>query len=238
MNSNFTSIKNSKCVINLSYFYHLDCNNTTFVSLISEQTAIIKNRLLGIIKLEKQYSLHVEFMVTELFLKDGWYNIFHATISGNVDVYGSRVPGIWIHYTNGIMNPSVHVAVNGNINFITRINPIQLKKWIIINASQTKVGNNYQYVVEMNGKVVQTVKNTKPRLFENVNIYISDPWYPAVPGYLRNVYLKGKLQLNTFDTLCVFLFPCIITKTYTTKNLQSPCDNNENKNWKEVLIQN
>ena len=193
---------------------------------------------MGTIKLEKQYSLHLEFMVTELLPNNRWYNIYHATISGNYDGYGSRVPGIFIHNTNGKMESTVNFAPYGNINFRTHINPIQLKKWIIINVSQTKVENDYQYVVEVNGKVVQTVKNTKPRLFENVNIYISDPWHSALPGYVRNVYLKGKLQLNTFDTLCVFLFPCITTKTYTTKNLQTPSDNNENKNWRKVLIQN
>ena len=74
------------------------------------------------------------------------------------------------------MYPSVHFAVNGNKDSIIliHINPIQLDKWIIINFSQTKVENDYQYVVEVNGKVVQTVKNTKPQLFENVKIYISD----------------------------------------------------------------
>ena len=230
------SIKNSKCIINLSYFYHLDCKDPCCVSLISEQTRIIKNRLLGTItKMKEQYSLHVEFMVTGSFPTDGWCNIYHATINGNNEEYGSRTPGIWILYKNGEMNPSVRSAVNENKDYTTDIDSIQLNKWIIINVSQTKIGTEYQYVVETNGKVLDTVKNTKPQEFENVKIYISNPWSLAVPGYVRNVYLKGKLQLNTFDTLCVFLFPCIITKTYTTKKLQSASDN-ENKNSKQVLI--
>ena len=183
-----------------------------------------------------QYSLHVEFMVTGSFPKDGWYNIYHATINGNNEEYGSRTPGIWILYKNGEMYPTVHSPVRGNKDYAIKMNSIKLNKWIIINVSQTKIGTEYLYVVETNGMVLRTVKNTKPQEFENVKIYISNPWALAVPGYIRNVYLKGKLQLNTFDTLCVFLFPCIITKTYTTKKLQSASDNNENKNSKQVLI--
>ena len=159
------------------YFYHLDCNDPCCHTFISKQTRISKNRLLATVtKLQKQYSLHMEFMITELPPTNGWSNIFHASISGNKDVYGSRTPGIWIRHKNGTMNPSVYSAVNGNKDFFTRVNPIQLKKWIIINVSQTKVENDFQYVVEVNGKVVQTVKNTKPLQFENVDIYISNPW--------------------------------------------------------------
>ena len=104
-------------------------------------------------------------------------------------------------------------------------NPTQLNKWIIINVSQTKVGEDYQYIVEMNGEVLHTVKNAKPWQFENVKIYISDPWTPAVPGYVRNVYIKGKVKLITFGTLCDFVFAYQITKKYKPK-LHPECDEN------------
>ena len=133
--------------------------------------------------MEKQYSLHVEFMVTE-FPTDGWYSIYHATVSGNVDVYGSRVPGIWINTRNGTMCTGVYSAVGKYRSYYhkTPFNPIKLNKWIEINVSQTKVGGDDQYIIEMNEEVVRTVKNANPRQFENVKIYISDPWYDAVPG--------------------------------------------------------
>ena len=169
--------------------------------------------------MKEQYSLHVEFMVTGPFPTDGWYNIYHATINGNKKVYGSRTPGIWIFHENGKMDPSVHSAVDGNRDYATSIDPIQLNKWVIINVSQTKIENDFQYVVEVNGKVMRTVMNTNPRQFENVKIYISDPWYPAFPGYVRNVYLKGKVQLNTFDTLCVFLFLICYVKLAVPDNV-------------------
>ena len=155
-----------------------------------------KNRLLATIrKMEKQYSVQVEFMVTESFPINGWYNIFHATISGNSDVYGCRIPGIVIKYTNGNMFIHISSAINGNMDFSydTPITPVPLNKWITINVSQTKVNDAYHYKIEMDGELVYTVENRQPREFQNVKIYISNPWIPAVPGYVRNVHIKGKV---------------------------------------------
>ena len=155
-----------------------------------------KNRLLAtIIKLGKQYSLHVEFMPNESFSPHGWRSIFHATISGDKDVYGSRTPGIWIKYTNGNMFIHITSAINGNMNFYyeTPTTPVPLNKWLTINISQTKVNDAYHYKIEMDGELVYTVENRQPREFQNVKIYISDPWNIADPGYVRNVHIKGKV---------------------------------------------
>ena len=145
--------------------------------------------------MKKQYSLHVEFMITELFPANGWYNIYHATISGNADVYGSRIPAIWLRYDDG--NTFIHTssAVNGSLQhtYDTQPGPIQFNKWISLNVSQTKVGNDYQYKVELNEEVLHMVKNTQPQEFEDVKIYISEPWDPAFPGYVRSVIIKGKV---------------------------------------------
>ena len=146
-------------------------------------------------KLKKQYYLHVEFMITEPFLTNDYYNIYHATISGSRDVYGSRTPGIWIRHDNGNMYIHTNSAVNGAKTYKhnTPTTTVQLNKWITINISQTKVGDDYEYKVEIDGEVLHVVKNTQPQEFLNVKIYISNPWAPAVPGYVRNVYIKGKV---------------------------------------------
>ena len=148
-----------------------------------------------ITKLAKQYSLHMEYMLTELFPTNDFYNIYHATISGNMDVYGSRIPGIWIRHDNGLIYTRVDCAIDDNIKHscYSPTTSIQLNQWIAIIISQSKVGGDYHFKYEMNGKVIYTKKNTKPQQYENVKIYISDPWYPPVPGYVRNVYLKGKV---------------------------------------------
>ena len=96
-------------------------------------------------KLEKQYYVHVEFMITELFPSNGWYNIFRATISGSKYGYGSRTPVIAIKYTNGNMFIRIAAAINGTEKyaFNSPTTPVALNKWITIDASQTKVNNGY-----------------------------------------------------------------------------------------------
>ena len=137
----------------------------------------------------------MEFMLTELFNTDDWYNVYHATISDDNDVYGSRIPGIWVHMKDGITTIRIHIAINEYKNHFAdaKISSVEVNKWIAINVSQSKIGGDYHFKYEMNGTVIYTEKNTKPRQYENVTIYISDPWYSPVPGYIRNVYLKGKV---------------------------------------------
>ena len=76
---------------------------------------------------------------------------------------------------------------------ITLPGPMQLNKWMKINVTQTNVKGVYQFNVEVDGEVIDRVNNTQTQAFENVTIYISDPWFEAVPGYVRNVFIKGKL---------------------------------------------
>ena len=146
-------------------------------------------------KLGKQYSLHVEVMVTELFPTTAYYNIYHATISGDLDAYGSRIPAIYIHHENGYVFVHTSSAVSGNRKYTynTPTSPLQLNKWITIDVSQTMIGDDYQYKVAMNGEVLHMVNNTHTQEFLNVKIYISNPWRSAVPGYVRHVIIKGKV---------------------------------------------
>ena len=156
---------------------------------------MIKNRLVATIaQLEKQYSVQLEFMITEIFPAVGWYNVYHATIGGDY-VYGSRTPAISVRYYNGTMFVSTWSAVNGKskYGYNTLPGPMQLNKWMKINVTQTNVKGVYQFNVEVNGEVIDRVNNTQTQAFENVTIYISDPWFEAVPGYIRNVFIKGKV---------------------------------------------
>ena len=163
--------------------------------LVWEQTRIMKNRLVATIaQLEKQYSVQLEFMITDNFSENGWFNVYHATIGGD-NVYGSRTPAIWIRYYNGNIHVQTCYAVNGKskYGYNTLPGPVQLHKWIKINVTQTKVKNDYQFNVEVNGEVIHRVNNTQTQAFEDVKVYISDPWFEAVPGYVRNVFIKGKV---------------------------------------------
>ena len=188
------------------YFYHLGCTGPCCHMLVSEQTPITKNRTVAIVaNLEKQHSLQLEFMITEEFATEDWYNLYHATISGDHDAYGARTPGIWIQTKDGSISVYTTSAVNGimRTGWNSPPTPIQLNTWMRINVTQAKVKNDYQFDVEVNGEVIETVNNTQTEAFENVTMYISNPWDQVGPGYVRNVFLKGKVL---FITLSIDVF--------------------------------
>ena len=144
--------------------------------------------------LEKQYSVHMEFMINA-FHKNGWYNLFHATISDDTDAYGSRILAIWIYHNNGNMSTTFSSAINGDskYGYTSPTTPVQLNKWNTVTVSQNKVGGDYKYNIEMNREVIHVAKNTQPQEFEHVKVYVSNPSHSAVPGYVRNVYIKGNV---------------------------------------------
>ena len=89
--------------------------------------------------------------------------------------------------------PILQSMENRRIGYDTLPGPVELNKWMKMNVTQTKVKNDYQFIVEVDGEVIDRVSNTQTQAFENVKIYISDPWFEAVLGYVRNVFIKGKV---------------------------------------------
>ena len=66
---------------------------------------------------------------------------------------------------------------------------MEIHKYLLFPQPQTKVGFDYQYKVEINGMEVEALNNTQPQEFNN----ISNPWYPALPGNVRNIHIKGNV---------------------------------------------
>ena len=45
----------------------------------------------------------------------------------------------------------------------------------------------YIYEVKLNGESVFTIENKQVTSFENVKMYLADPWYEPVEGKIRNL---------------------------------------------------
>ena len=45
----------------------------------------------------------------------------------------------------------------------------------------------YEFQVFLDGTLVWHVLNENAAQFENVNVFLSDPWYPAFDGRMRNL---------------------------------------------------
>ena len=144
----------------------------------------------------KEYFVEMEVMITKHITTGDWYNVMQATTGESMADYGSRTPGIWFHCKEGKLAIRVDSPVNGNKNYKVQTphQIFELNKWIMIKVSQTKTGNDYKYKVDVNGEEIHNVTNTDPREFNNVKIYVSSPWSSALPGYIRNLSIKGKMH--------------------------------------------
>ena len=83
-------------------------------------------------------------------------------------------------------------AINGNSNY-QYDDPVQRKEneWIKIEISQKLVtGGGYAFKIQINGNTVHSVENNKPEDFSHVKVYISDPWYNNLIGFIRNLEIK------------------------------------------------
>ena len=132
-------------------------------------------------------------MYPTAFVKGKYASIMHLTISGDNDIYGSRAPGIWFSKspsgnTNSIL-PANAISGKKNWNFYSPRVP--LKKWAHMRLMQTLEGGKYIYRVFLNGAKLKEVVNSKPQDFHNVKVFVGDPWYPAQPGYIRNLRIHN-----------------------------------------------
>ena len=48
----------------------------------------------------------------------------------------------------------------------------------------------YEFRIEVNGKLIHNIINTKPAVFENLKFYASDPWHRNYNGRIRHISIK------------------------------------------------
>lgn len=119
----------------------------------------------------------------------GWSNLLHATIGGNVDRVGDRVPGIW--FNSDTTKLHICSAVSGNRNYCINSEPLPMNEWSALKVSQTMQSDGtFQYKIEINQDEIHSGINTWPQVFQDVKLYMSDPWYPAASASTKNVEFK------------------------------------------------
>ena len=169
---------------------------------IYEEMPITKNRAVATIpRFGKVYTVQFEFKVTQSKYQY-WCNIVHITTGGDYEDYGNRIASVFIKYHgDGNVESIINSPVNGNKGYNTFLEYPSMNKWVMVKVTQVKACDDYVYKVEVDGNEVDKVKNTKPMRFENVTVYVSNPWIIAPPGYIRNLIIKGKFLMIIFGKL-------------------------------------
>ena len=133
--------------------------------------------------LAKQYDISFDFYPTSFVA--GYHSVLHMTISGDTDVYGCRVPGIWLS-PNTI---TVDNAVNGHWYYRVVSSSFQRNEWHNMRLTQTLEDGQYVYRVYLNGIKIHQIVNTQAEEFNNVKVFVSNPWVAAQPGYIRDLHI-------------------------------------------------
>ena len=155
--------------------------------LIAGEEQIVQNTLIATLPyMRKEYAVRFEVKATS-FSSNGDFNIIHFT-NGNTNGVepGERIPAVF--FFHGLANASLYFAATVNNTIFGCTEPsFSTGEWISIEIGQTKNSFEYRYNIKVNGKLLQSVVNTDPEDFPNVKVYVSDPWYPALNGYIRNL---------------------------------------------------
>ena len=125
----------------------------------------------------------VEFSVKPTGFAVGFRSVLHFTTSGNIGRLGYLIPGVWFN------NNRLHISgsVNGNPNYWVNSQILPKNVWANVKIVNSKVGSTYWYTVYVNGKQITKSKNPTARVYKNVKIYISDPWYVPAQGFISQL---------------------------------------------------
>ncbi|XP_047145312.1 uncharacterized protein LOC105849748 isoform X1 [Hydra vulgaris] len=147
--------------------------------------------------LKKEYS--VSFKLKSYSYSKGWENVLHITKGQNYGECGDRNPAVFFH-KDGSGRLVFFSAINGNINseFETK-NPLPLNVWSNIKIEQTLKNSAYVYAIYINGSIQYEIENKDPRQFKDVKVYISDPWYTAHDGDIKELFVVNGDTNNTSD---------------------------------------
>lgn len=122
-------------------------------------------------------------------VKSGYQSVLHFTIGNDNSKYGDRIPGVFL------IHKKLHigVSINGLVNYFFESSTLPVGQWIEVQIQQVLDDQKrFVFTTLINKKEIRRNINTKPAEFYNVKVYLSDPWYHTMSGFIRNLIVEGK----------------------------------------------
>ena len=118
------------------------------------------------------------------------------TIGEDKTTYGDRTPNVYITPYTYL---EVASAINGNLNNFKTFDEqiIPLEEWTTVKITQIYFELKYIFTIEISG-TIYSVENMDVREFENVKVYVGDPWLTIQPGYIRNLVITNAVAGKFF----------------------------------------
>jgi len=159
------------------------------------ESTLTKGSLAGTIsKLHKTYSVSLDIYANSFV--NAWQSIIHVTgTGGNCCGYGDRTPGLWFHGSANSQS-KLHIcsAVNGNGNACYNSGSFNVGTWFNVKVTQQLIKGVYKYWIDIDGNKVHEWDNSQAREFNDVKVYLTDPWYHNLNGKVRNLEIVTPLD--------------------------------------------
>ena len=178
----------------------------------------------------KEYSIKFDIRIHKDFSSPEWLNVFRMTSTdNNCCNIGDRIPGLFV-LSNKKLQITNSIGSQGNDHFEF---PYELHKTyhIVISQTQSRTGK-FEYCTNIDSINVRCLGNDKPRFFENVLLYFSDPWHASLKGYgkLSNLEINNLGKVKDFRSRIWKLEK----ETDDIFNQLIPCPT-ENSNYRYIL---
>ena len=138
----------------------------------------------------------VSFTLLPIDLKSKWKSILHITTGENACCFGSRTPAIFAK-ASGL---NVHSAISGDENKPFSFPPPTIGLYTTFEIRQEiKEEGKMIFTVVNDGVEVHQMENTDPRVFENVAVFVGNPWTSAnepnyILGYVMDLSIYVKVE--------------------------------------------
>ena len=141
------------------------------------------------VTVEKEY--FVRFKVTATaFSGEEWSSIIRFGTGANRLNHGDRIPAVFFREKDGKRHLFVYVQSTYG-DYITFTKPeIPTNVWTDVVIEQAERGGRYVIEVIVDGEVIGSMVNYDPYVFQNVKVYLSDPWNAAQPGFIKDFSFK------------------------------------------------
>ncbi|XP_065646556.1 uncharacterized protein LOC136076847 [Hydra vulgaris] len=137
-------------------------------------------------------SYKISFDVKPNSFSKNFCSVLHFTIGNDLGNYGDRTPAIWFQqHERNSKGFRIAAALNGNPNKLIHLDELPLNVWTNVVISQQLVGTKYVFTIDLNQINVFSEINKKPKKFEKVKVFASDPWSAAHDGSIKNLVLEN-----------------------------------------------
>ena len=99
---------------------------------------------------------------------------------------GSMIPAVKFIEENSVRHLKIVAQSSFQESVHFKVANIPNDVWTEVVIQQVKLGERYVIQVVVNGEMIGSIVNGDPIVFNDVDVYASNPWQVAQPGFIKD----------------------------------------------------